>query len=336
MIKHIWISLVLSIMAVSLAQGQELPVHEQYMFDYMLVNPSFAGISEITSVKMIHRQQWIGIDEAPNTSFLLFKHRLGDRTGGIGGYIFSDHNGANSNYGAQLSWSFQALLKSTRYNKMILSFGASFRGSLHVLDETGFDRDIYDPIITYSKLTTFIPNANVGTMFSYNQSFIGASFDNLFQWSDRMYNMSIEPLNHVIMNVHTGHIIQLQRRSQIRPSAMFKTNFNGLSQLDINLKFHLMGGKEINSVYLRYPNEVWVGFSYRHTIDWLNSAPLSFSPAVGFSVKAFSFMYLYDLGLTSLQLYHGGSHQICIGIRLYKDQYVNWDKNRIPSFTEDF
>lgn len=336
MFKHFWITLFLGIITVSGLRGQDLPVHEQYMFDYMLVNPSFAGLSEVTSVKMIHREQWIGVDNAPNTSFLLFKHRLKGRSGGIGGYIFSDHNGPNSKYGAQFSWSFQALLKSTRYDRAILSFGMSFRGLVHVLDETGFDKDIYDPIVTYSRLSTFVPNANAGVILSYNQSFIGASFDNLIPWTDRMYEITAEPISHVLMNVHTGHIIQLKRKMQLRPSAMVKTNFNGLSQLDINVKLHIMGGKEINSIYLRFPNEVWFGASYRQTLDWKNSSALSFSPAVGFSVKAFTFMYLYDLGLTSLQLYHSGTHQICVGIKLFPDQYVNWGKNKTPIFTEDF
>jgi type IX secretion system PorP/SprF family membrane protein len=336
MLKAIIITAFLGIFSASIIKGQELPVHEQYMFDYMLVNPSFAGLSEVTSIKMIHRQQWVGIDDAPNTSFLLFKRRLKDRTGGIGGYMYSDHNGPNSKFGAQFSWSFQALLKNIRFKRQVLSFGMSFRASLHVLDESSFERDIYDSIINYSRKTTFLPNANAGAMYSYNQSFVGVSFDNLIPWTDRMYNISIEPINYVHMNIHTGHIIHLLKKLQIRPSAMFKTNFHGLNQFDFNVKFHLLGGKEINSVYLRYPSEVWVGMSYRQTLDWQNSSALSVSPAIGFSVKAFTFMYLYDLGLTTLQMYHGGTHQICVGIRLYPDQYINWGKFYVPLFADDF
>lgn len=336
MLRVICVVIFLAIVSVPLSRAQDLPVHEQYMFDYMLVNPSFAGLSEVTSVKVIHREQWIGIDEAPYTSFLMFKHRLKDRTGGIGGYLYSDHNGPNSKFGAQFSWSFQALLKSTRYDRVMLSFGISLKGILHVLDESGFERDIYDPIISYSRRTSFLPNANAGLLFSYNQAFIGLAFDNMLQFSDRMYNISVEPVNHVLMNVHAGNVFELKRRLQMRPAAMFKTNFYGLNQLDVNLKFHILGGKEINSIYLRYPNEFFIGFSFRETFDRHNICPLSFSPTLGFSVKAFSFMYLYDLGLTRLQLFHGGTHQICVGIRLYPDQYVNWGKHHVPLFIDDF
>ena len=336
MLRVVIISIFLSVIVHTQINAQDLPVHEQYMFDYMLVNPSFAGLSEITSVKIIHRQQWIGIENAPNTSFLMFKRRLAGRTGGIGGYVFSDQNGPNKKYGAQFSWSFQALLRSVKYSKTMLSFGMSFRGLVHVLDETGFNRDIYDPIITYSRHTTFIPNANAGFLFSHRQSFIGASFENLIPWTDRIYNITIEPINYVIMNIHAGTIMQINRKAQLRPSAMVRSNFHGGNQLDVNIKFHIFGGKEIKSVYLRFPNEVWFGLSYCNTLDWGNSAPLSLSPVFGISVKAFTLYYQYDLGLTSLQLFNSGSHQIGIGFRLFPDQYVNWDKHSIPLFIEDF
>lgn len=331
-----WISFFIFIALCSSLKAQDLPVHEQYMFDYMLVNPSFAGMSEVTSVKVIHREQWIGIDDAPRTSFLLFKHRLNERTGGVGGYIFSDKNGPNSKYGGQLTWSFQALLDSKRYSRTILSFGISFRALLHTLDETGFENTIYDPIITYSKQTSFIPNANAGLVLSYNQAFLGLSFDNLIPWSDRMYNFTIEPVNFVLMNVHTGNIFVLSRKVQFRPSVMFKTNFHGLNQLDVNAKFHVFGNKPIRSVYIRYQNEFWFGFSYRQTLDYNNISALSLSPTFGFTIDKFSFMYLYDLGLTHLQLFHSGTHQICVGIRFFHDKYRNWGKHSIPVFTDDF
>lgn len=336
MLKAFFITIFLGFILTTNVYGQDLPVHEQYMFDYMLINPAFVGMSEVTMVKMIHREQWVGIDNGPQTSFLLFKRRLKEKSGGLGGYLFSDKNGPNTKYGAQVSWSFQALLKSVRFSRSILSFGMSFRATVHVLDETGFENDIYDPIINYSKRKTFIPNANAGMMYSYNKFFVGVSFDNLLPWSDRMYDMSIEPTLPVFMNIHTGNIFQLTRRLQFRPSLVFKSNFNGLNQGDFNFKFHIFGGKQINSIYIRFPNEFWIGASYRQTFDWLQIAPLSFSPAMGFSVKAFSFMYLYDLGLTRLQLFHTGSHQICIGIRLFYDQNVNWGKQHIPLFTDDF
>ena len=59
MVRFVRISLIIVFCSVSVIQAQNIPVHEQYMFDWMLVNPSFAGFSEITNVKVVHREQWV-------------------------------------------------------------------------------------------------------------------------------------------------------------------------------------------------------------------------------------------------------------------------------------
>lgn len=329
--------IIFSFFGVSLSKAQDLPVHEQYMFDWTLVNPSFMGLSESTSLKLLHREQWIGIENSPRTSLLLFKRRLKDRTGGLGGYIYSDRNGPSSKHGFQFSWSFQAMLDVKRYDRLIFSMGMSFKGLMHVLDETGFERHLYDPIIDYTRKTSFVPGANAGFLISYRDYFFGASFDNLIQYTDRMYNEFIEPPPRVLGNMHTGGKFSLhQDRYQFRPSILFKTNFYGMNQLDVNCKFHIFSGKDVRSVYIRYSNELWFGLSYKQTLDRHNISALSLSPSFGFSSGSLTFAYLYDLGLTSLQMFHHGTHQISIGLRFFPDQYVNWGKHHIPLFLDDF
>ncbi len=316
--------------------AQEIPVHEQYMFDWTLVNPSFMGLSESTSIKLMHREQWIGIENSPRTSVLLVKRRLKDRTGGLGGYIYSDRNGPSSKHGFSLSWSFQVLMDAKRYDRSVLSFGMSFKGLLHVLDESQFGPHVYDPIIDYTRKQTFVPNANAGFLYSVKNYFIGFSANNLLQYTDKMYNQNLEPPPPIIGNFHSGGVFAMSSRFQIRPSILFKTSFEGLKQLDLNTKFNLFSGKDIRSVYIRYPNELWIGISYKQTLDRRNYSALSFSPSFGFAVGSFTFAYLYDLGLTSLQMFHYGTHQLAIGLRFFPDRYVNWGKHHIPLFLEDF
>lgn len=318
-------------------KSQDLPVHEQYMLDWTLVNPSFVGLSESTCFKLLHREQWVGIENSPRTSLFLFKRRLKERTGGYGGYVFSDRNGPNIKHGLQLSGSFQAVLRAQRYNQLILSFGMSVKGLMHILDETQFDQHIYDPIVHHSKKASYVPSANAGVLMSYSKFFLGVTFDDLLQYTDRMYNIYLEPVPRIFMNVHSGGVYDvIVPRIKAMPSVLFKTDFHGLNQLDVNYKLKLYSGKEIRSVYIRYSNEVWIGLSYKQTLDRWNIAPLSFSPSFGFAVGSITFGYLYDIGLTSLQFYHLGSHQLSIGLRYFPDKYVNWEKHHIPRFIDDF
>ncbi len=317
-------------------KAQNLPVHELYMFDFMLVNPSFTGISQSTTFKIFHNQQWIGFENAPKTSYFLFKHRLNEREGGIGGYIFSDLNGPNKKFGTQLNFSYQVFLYNRRNHKFIMSFGMAFRGLVHVLDESKFDRDIYDPIINYSKLTSFIPNANAGILLSYNLNFLGVSFENLIPWTDRMYSRYLEPINHVVTNIHGGSFLQVHKKVQLRPSILFKSNFHGLSQLDVNLKVYYGGMNSGQSVFVRNNSNFWFGFSYRNTLDKENLKPLSFAPCFGMNVDVFTLFYQYEIGLTSLQIYHNGTHQIGLGIKLFKDKYLKWGKFSNAMFYDEF
>jgi len=334
-IKYILLIFISAVLSKEL-KSQELPVHEQYMFDFMLVNPSFTGITQSTIFKTIHRQQWIGIDNAPKTSFFLFKHRLKGREGGIGGYVFSDLNGPNQKFGAQFNFSYQVFLYNKRNHKFIMSFGMAFKGLVHVLDETKFTKNIYDPIVNYAKETSFNPNANAGVLFSYNHNFLGASFENLIPWTDRMYNISLEPISHVITNIHAGSILQVHKKVQLRPSCLFKSNFHGLSQLDINMKVYYGGLSSRKSKFVRNDNDIWFGLSYRNTLDKGNASPLSLAPSFGITIDVFSIFYQYDLGLTSLQTYHTGTHQIGLGIKLFQDKYISWGKFNNAIFYDEF
>lgn len=332
--KHI---LLVNILLLTIClKAQDLPVHEQYIFDYMLVNPSFTGITETSTVKLTHRQQWTGIKDAPNSSFLLFRHRLNGRLGGIGGYLYSDQNGANSKYGLQISSSFHLLLKQNRTNKIILSFGMSFRGTIHILDESKFDKSIYDPIINYGQKTSFIPNANFGILLSTTTAFIGYSTDNLIPYTSRVYNIELEPKHKVLHNIHIGKIWEISGGRHVKPAILFKTNGSGLNQLDVSFRYSFLFNKEAKSVYLKYRNEFWLGFIYKHTLDKGYESPLSISPSFGFTYNNFTLSYLYDFGLSTLNRYHYGTHQISIGIKFMQNYRKVWSKYNIPYFEYDF
>jgi type IX secretion system PorP/SprF family membrane protein len=336
MVRFVFIISLLLIVSITTVKSQDLPVHEQYFLDWTLVNPSFMGLTESTSFKLMHREQWIGIENSPRTSLFLFKRRIPDRTGGYGGYIFSDRNGPSSKHGFMFSWSYQAMLDVKRYDRLILSFGMSLKGLIHVLNESGFERHLYDPIIDYTSKTSFVPNANAGFLISYGNYFLGFSFENFFQYTDKLYDQILEPPPRVLMNAHSGVIFNLNHKMQIRPSALYKSNFGGLNQMDINAKFSVFSGKDVRSVFVRYENEFWIGLSYKHTLDYKNNAPLSLSPSFGFNIGSLTIAYLYDMGLTSLQLYHYGTHQLAIGYRIFPDKFTNWGKHNVPVFLDDF
>src|SRR4028119_1283344 len=50
--------------------AQQLPHYTQYVLNNFIINPSVAGIENYTDVKVSHRHQWVGLRDAPVTTYL--------------------------------------------------------------------------------------------------------------------------------------------------------------------------------------------------------------------------------------------------------------------------
>lgn len=316
--------------------SQNMPVHQQYGFDNMLLNPAFTGLGEGTSVKLIHRQQWVGFIGAPHTSTFIINGRAATQPVGLGAFIYSDVNGPNITMGMQASFAYHLLLASKRYDRTILSFALSFHGIFHTLDQTGFSRDFYDPIITYTRRNIFLPDFNAGMVFTMRGIMAGISADHLIPFYNKLYDINVEQIVPMYMNFHAGYILDLPRNVKIKPLINVRTDYKAHSQMELGGKFSYSYGKQIKSRYLRNPNEFWIGFTYRQTLDYLNSSPLCFQPNIGIKLGSFTFAYQFDLGLTSIQRYTYGTHQVMIGLKFFSDKMVDVGRSGLPIFNEEF
>jgi len=333
--RHLYILIVFIVSFVGL-KAQNMPVHQQYSFDNMLLNPAFTGIGEGTSVKLIHRQQWLGFTGAPHTSTFIINGRTGSQPVGLGAFIYSDINGPNKTIGVQASFAYHLLLASKRYDRTILSFALSFHGIYHTLDQTGFSQDFYDPIITYTQRSVFLPDFNAGMVFTMKGIMAGISADHLIPFYNKLYDINVESIIPTYMNFHAGYVLDMPRNVKIKPLINVRTDYKAHSQLEIGGKFSYAYGKQIKSRFLRNPNEFWIGLNYRQTLDYLNSAPLCIQPAFGFKIGSFSFAYQFDLGLTTIQRYSYGTHQVMIGLKFISNKVVDIGRSGVPIFNEEF
>lgn len=318
--------------------AQDAPVYEQYAFSNTLLNPAFIGIVDMIEMKAAHRQQWIGMGprNTPSTTFLMFRSRIKDHDGGLGGFLYTDKNGVNSQTGLQLNGSFQFLMRTKRKTRTILSFGFGATVFMHTYDESGFDRDIYDPIVNYAKTNYFGYDANFGVLLTHGGLITGVSFNNLLQWTCPVYNAVLERSPSVNMNVHVGKTFWVMTGLQFCPLLIYKTNMMNLNQMDVGFRLKFLSGNKIRTIYTKDENEFVLGLIYKQTLDVGNLSPLSISPMVGFVVKGISLSYLCELGLTGLQRYNYGTHQIALGFRLYRDKFTTLDKHNVASMVYDF
>ena len=164
----------------------------------------------------------------------------------------------------------------------------------------------------------------------------GVSVDHLIPSYDKLYNREIEAIIPMYTHFHGAYVFELPHGIDLKSFVNVRTDFKAHNQLEIMIRASYAYGKKIQSAYMRNPNEFYIGFCYRHTLDYLNSAPLSLQPTFGLKIGAFTFAYLYDMGLTAIQLYNYGSHQLSIGLFLVGDKTFNVGRNRMPIINTDF
>ena len=64
-------------------QAQQKPHYTQYILNNYIINPAITGIENYTDVKFSHRHQWVGLQDAPVTTYFTIHKAIGkkdDRT----------------------------------------------------------------------------------------------------------------------------------------------------------------------------------------------------------------------------------------------------------------
>ncbi|MFY7651205.1 MAG: PorP/SprF family type IX secretion system membrane protein, partial [Chitinophagaceae bacterium] len=60
-------------------KAQQKPHYTQYMLNNYIINPAITGIENYTDVKVSHRHQWVGLQDAPVTTYLTVHTPLGKK-----------------------------------------------------------------------------------------------------------------------------------------------------------------------------------------------------------------------------------------------------------------
>ena len=62
-------SLLLLLSVCITVRAQQKPHYTQYILNQYIINPAISGIENYVDVKASHRRQWVGIQDAPVTTY---------------------------------------------------------------------------------------------------------------------------------------------------------------------------------------------------------------------------------------------------------------------------
>ena len=318
--------------------AQQRPHYTQYIINPYIINPAITGIENYTDVKIGVRDQWVGLNGAPKTTYVSIHGPLGKndyRTSatsfqvpgenprgkaywenytaaephhGIGLNIINDQTGSFRFFSASATYAYHLGLNPTTNLSGGFSAGitkVSIDRSKHDFNGTG---DPSDPAVGSAfsgELTKVRPNIGFGLWLYSRDYFVGFAAQQIMPQTISFVDDNTAILTkgrfvpHLFLTA--GYRFLLNDDVNAIPSLMVKY-IKGSSlkefQPEANLK-------------LQYRDLFWVGGSYRYQDGYAGM--------IGLNVKnSFNVSYSYDRTNNNIQLnaFNRGTHEIVLGFLL--------------------
>lgn len=311
--KSLKIITVVGLLAVMpVISAQQFPMYSQYMMNGFLLNPSYAGSDYYTTFGLTVREQWLNLPHAPSTYAAAFQTRLlndsyitkstavrkkisrptkGGRVG-VGGYLFSDHNGIMHRTGLQMAYAYHLPVGDEQQ----LSFGLSVSAYQYFVDINGavMPDDVQDELLNNYDQVVYIPDANFGVSYTTRNYYAGFAMTNLFRGTLMIGNggeNSRSELGHYFL---TGGMRFYPGSDWIvEPSLMLKSSDMFFKSVQVDLT---------GRVY--YKEDYWLGLSYRTGDAVIMMA--------GLKVDRFYIGYAFDFTLSEIRSYTYGTHELTL------------------------
>lgn len=275
-----------------LVRAQQLPQLSQYVSHDYVYDPAVAGSRPWFEVRSAHRNQWVGIQDAPRTFLLSATSPIGARMG-LGGYIFTDNVGPTRRTGFQFSYVYHLKLN----DRIKLGMGLSMGMLQFLVDGSKIQfHEADDPLMDDQLRGSLMPDATFGLYLYHEKWWLGATAPQLLRNRIWFYDQNDQSMSHLAAHYYAmgGYRIPIGEDLRLEPSFLVKYVDPVPPKIDL-------------TATVRYKDMVWLGATYR-TED-----ALSFM--VGYWLKkTFQFGYSYDLTTTNLQRYTSGTHEVMLGI----------------------
>ncbi|HEY4150302.1 MAG TPA: type IX secretion system membrane protein PorP/SprF [Chitinophagaceae bacterium] len=317
------------------AGAQQQPQYTQYIINNYIINPALTGIENYTDVKLSHRHQWVGLQDAPVTTYFTIHKPLGkqdDRTtatsfeipgenprghnywedyqaakphSGIGMKVINDRTGPLNRFAGYVSYAYHIGISPRT------SISAGFEAGVTdiSLDRNELDFGAANPVdpAVYNSgaINQLKPDFGAGIWVYSADYFIGVSAQQIvpqkIYFSDNKLQQAGKLIPHLFFT--SGYRFDIDDDFSLLPSFMLKYVQPTPAQLDLNAK-------------LQYRDLAWIGASYRIKDGYAGMLGINVS-------NTFNVSYAYDYTTTLLNTVSKGTHEIVLGF-LIGNKYGDW------------
>ncbi len=307
--------------------AQQKPHYTQYILNQYIVNPALTGIENYVDIKLSHRMQWVGLLDAPVTTYFTIHGPIGKSDDkvtptsfkpdginprgktywdqyvtssphhGIGMQIINDRTGPLNHFSVMGTYAYHIGL-STRTN-LAAGFGAGITNVSLDANKIEFIDTQVDPSLYGSSVINSVKfDANAGLYLYSSTYFVGISAQQLFPSKVSFSNSAnaVKKLGGKLVPHFfgtAGYRLSLGDDFNLIPSVMVKYIDPLPTQVEVNAK-------------LQYLDQAWIGAGYRHK-DGI-------SAMIGMNVSnIFNVGYSYDYTNSRLNNFTRGTHEIIVG-----------------------
>lgn len=266
--------------------AQQDPMFTQYMHNPVSINPAYAGSRGTLNAVVMNRQQWVGIEGAPNTMTLSINSPFIGYNVGVGLSLIYDRIDPTRQVGVYTDYAYH--LKMTDKIKFALGLKAGF--NMYDVNTLSLRGAQYEDNPTAEKM--YLPNFGIGTYMYSDRFYLGLSVPKMLQnsLSDNKNTLLNKEERHYFFT--GGMVFDISDRVRFKPSFTLR----------------MVAGAPLSSEFsgaVILHDRLWLGGMYRYTeaMGGMVKFDITTQLAMGYS---------YDTTLSRLGNYNHGTHEVYV------------------------
>lgn len=299
-----WAVLLLLILGIGSSQvrAQQDKMFSQYMFNMMALNPAYAGSRDVLSMSALYRNQWTGVEGAPQTATFTMDMPLNRERVGVGLQLYGDKYGPVQEAGGFLSYAFRIKV-GTRTTLALGLQGGAASYNVNLADiKTAPDGGIADPAFARN-ISKILPNFGTGIYLSNDRSYLSLSVPRLIKNKLNEYSVGdVLATQRRHAYLAAGFVVGISPVVKMKPSLLVKYAEGAPLGFDGNINFW-------------FADRIAIGASVRRNqfSDW---SPIGTDAIIGMLeiqlTDQFRFGYAYDRTMNNFKDVAPSSHEIMI------------------------
>lgn len=301
----------LALLPIGLLRAQQLPFNNQYLLNKYSLSPAYAGYTSHTETFASFRQNWVGVQGAPEKRMVNVNGSVNENTG-LGLSVERDNTGIFEQFSASLAYAYHLPID----RESGLHFGLAGEAYNNRIDVTSVQSsaNAADPLtVNYQDYGGTTLDFSAGVAYHYQNFSAGLAVSRLVGTRltyDELYEMRYTLSRQFLL--HASYLYEVNRDLSIEPIVVMRTTTNSPFFYEA-------------SVMVNYQKSVWGALTYRKTGLFGITAGGALSNRVVAS-------YSYEFGGGGMMERSKGTHEVSLG---YLIRYADKKKKHLPSIFKD-